>query len=121
MGRSGIPARSHYFCRRLYRHEYFTQNESGILRRHSPVPAPPYVPAPVQTKTAASAYTDVLYETLNFLNSAVSQKTANVFDLRSLLSLFLAVRGMRKMIGQNQRPSGPQMLWWATSLMRGRR
>ena len=85
------------------------------------VPAPPYVPAPVQTKTAASAYTDVLYETLNFLNSAVSQKTANVFDLRSLLSLFLAVRGMRKMIGQNQRPSGPQMLGWATSLMRGRR
>lgn len=85
-----------------------------------PVTADSSVPS-LQTKPVVSAYTDVLYEMMDFLNSAVSQKTAHVFDLRSLLSLFLVVRGMRKMIGQNQRPSGPQMLWWATSLMRGRR
>lgn len=83
------------------------------------LPAPVYKPA--AEKPVMSAYADILYETLDFFNSAVSQKTANVFDLRSLLSLVLVVRGMRKMIAQNQRPSGPQMLWWATSLMRGRR
>ena len=54
------------------------------------VPAPPYVPAPVQTKTAASAYTDVLYETLNFLNSAVSLHTYSVSNNAGMmLSTFL--------------------------------
>ena len=33
----------------------------------------------------------------------------------------LIMRGMRKMIMLNQRPSGPQMLWWAAALMRGGR
>lgn len=75
----------------------------------------------VQQKANTVAYRDVLYETLDLFNGIISKKTANVLDLRSLVSFIFIIRGMRKMIMLNQRPSGPQMLWWAASLMRGGR
>ncbi len=68
-----------------------------------------------------SAYAETLLDTLDLFSRFISRNTANVLDLRSLVSLLFIVRGMRKMIALNQRPSGPQMLWWAASLMRGRR
>lgn len=74
-----------------------------------------------RTATPVSAYADALFDTFDLFSRFISSKTGNVLDLRSLLSLFLVIRGMRKMISLNQRPSGPQMLWWAASLMRGRR
>lgn len=75
----------------------------------------------MQQNSNRAAYRDTLYETLDLFNGIISKKTANVLDLRSLVSLVFIIRGMRKMIMLNQRPSGPQMLWWAASLMRGGR
>lgn len=43
-----------------------------------------------------------------------------VFDLRTVAALLLTLRGLRKVVFMGQRPSGPQMLWWALSLLRGR-
>lgn len=77
--------------------------------------------AVLQSSTHKAAYSDVLYDTLDLFNGIIAKKTANVLDLRSLVSFIFIIRGMRKMIVLNQRPSGPQMLWWAASLMRGRR
>ncbi len=75
----------------------------------------------MQQNSNRAAYRDALYETLDLFNGIISKKTANVLDLRSLVSFIFIIRGMRKMIMLNQRPTGPQMLWWAASLMRGGR
>ncbi len=45
--------------------------------------------------------------------------TNGLLDLPSLLSLVFAVHGVRKILLTKQLPSGPQLLWWAFSLLRG--
>lgn len=75
----------------------------------------------MQQNSNRAAYREALYETFDLFNGIISKKTANVLDLRSLVSFIFIIRGMRKMIMLNQRPSGPQMLWWAAALMRGGR
>ena len=55
------------------------------------------------------------------INAYVKMITANWFDLRSIASIALIIRGLRKVFAYGQRPSGPQMLWWALSLLRGGR
>ena len=62
-----------------------------------------------------------IYETLDVLSHFILQKTGRLFDLRSIISLVLIVRGIRKILTFDQRPTGPQMLWWAAALLRGRR
>lgn len=92
------------------RSRVFTENENQ--QRESLI---------MQQNSNRAAYRDALYETLDLFNGIISKKTANVLDLRSLVSFIFIIRGMRKMIMLNQRPSGPQMLWWAAALMRGGR
>lgn len=55
------------------------------------------------------------------MDKTLCKNTANCLDLSTVISLFFIVRGLRKMILLGQSPSGPQMLWWAFTLMRGRR
>lgn len=52
-------------------------------------------------------------------NACLRRSTAGYIDFSSLLSIIFIVRGLRKVIALGQRPSGPQMLWWALSLLRG--
>lgn len=52
-------------------------------------------------------------------NACLRRATSGYIDFSSLLSLVFIVRGLRKVIDLGQRPSGPQMLWWALSLLRG--
>ena len=54
------------------------------------------------------------------LNQSVRKNTESIFDLRTLASLGLMVWGANKVWNLGERPSGPQMLWWAYSLMKGR-
>lgn len=68
-----------------------------------------------QIPRASQAVCDIISKA----NGIVSCHTANCFDLKSLLSFTFLFRGVRKVLVQGQRPSGPQMLWWAISLMRG--
>lgn len=56
----------------------------------------------------------------SFFNRTVSQGTNNLLDMRGLLSLLFIVRGLRKILLYDQRASGPQMLWWAFNLLRGK-
>lgn len=55
------------------------------------------------------------------MDKTLIKNTANWLDLSTIISLFFILRGLRKMILFGQSPSGPQMLWWAFTLMRGRR
>jgi hypothetical protein len=58
-------------------------------------------------------------ETVSWMNQKVKEKTAGLFDLSSIASFLFIIRGIRKIILYGQTPSGPQMLWWAFSLLRG--
>lgn len=69
-------------------------------------------PTPDFRKTA----TDVCNE----FSKVISGGTHNVLDMRSLVALAFIVRGIRKIVMMDQRASGPQMLWWAASLLRGK-
>lgn len=55
------------------------------------------------------------------MNRTIFQNTATVLDLRTIMALLMLVRGGAKMWNLGQRPSGPQMIWWAYSLLKGRR
>ncbi len=55
--------------------------------------------------------------------TALSQRLRMIsngwFDLPSLLALFFALQGVQKLLLTKQLPSGPQLLWWSFSLLRG--
>ncbi|WP_378951748.1 HMA2 domain-containing protein [Pelosinus sp. sgz500959] len=54
------------------------------------------------------------------LNQSIRVNTGFTFDLRTLVSLGLLAWGANKVWTLGERPSGPQMLWWAYSLLKGR-
>lgn len=54
------------------------------------------------------------------LNRYIEDATAHLIDVKSLLSIIFIVTGMKKTVFLGQRPSGPQMLWWAYGLLRER-
>jgi len=60
-----------------------------------------------------------LQRTTGAVNEWLKGHTGNWFDLNSILSIVFLVRGLRKILIFHQRPSGPQMLWWAVSLLKG--
>lgn len=57
--------------------------------------------------------------TFNALNHQLKFITKGWLDLPSLLSLVFTVRGLQKILVTKQLPSGPQLIWWAFSLLRG--
>lgn len=57
---------------------------------------------------------------VGYLNQSIRKNTQFTFDLRTVVSLGLMVWGANKVWSMGERPSGPQMLWWSYSLMKGR-
>lgn len=53
------------------------------------------------------------------INMWIKAKTGNLMDLRIAVAALFIIRGLRKVMTMGQRPSGPQMLWWAFSILRG--
>ena len=53
------------------------------------------------------------------LSGHLKAVTGGWFDLPSLLSLAFVIRGLQKILQTQQLPSGPQLIWWAFSLLRG--
>ena len=53
------------------------------------------------------------------LNQRLKTATRGWLDLPSLFSFLFLIRGVQKMLLLKQLPSGPQLLWWAFSLLRG--
>ena len=52
-------------------------------------------------------------------NVWLREKTCGWLDFPSVFALGFIVRGLRKILLYDQRPSGPQMLWWAFSILKG--
>lgn len=55
------------------------------------------------------------------MNYNVRSMTGHKLDLRTAFAAWLGLWGVNKIWQQGQRPTGPQMLWWAYSLLQGRR
>lgn len=66
-----------------------------------------------------AAFGQSIRGTFNALNHQLKFITKGWLDLPSLLSLVFTVRGLQKILVTKQLPSGPQLIWWAFSLLRG--
>ena len=60
-----------------------------------------------------------LRRTVGAANSWLREKSGGWLDFPSVFALGFIARGMRKVLLYDQRPSGPQMLWWAFSILKG--
>ena len=60
-----------------------------------------------------------LRRTVGAANSWLREKSGGWLDFPSVFALGFIARGMRKVLLYEQRPSGPQMLWWAFSILKG--
>lgn len=61
----------------------------------------------------------ILLNLIQEINMWIKAKTGNLVDLRIAVAALFIIRGLRKVMTMGQRPSGPQMLWWAFSILRG--
>lgn len=61
----------------------------------------------------------ILLNLIREINMWIKAKTGNLMDLRIAVAALFIIRGLRKVMTMGQRPSGPQMLWWAFSILRG--
>lgn len=61
----------------------------------------------------------ILLNLIREINMWIKAKTGNLVDLRIAVAALFIIRGLRKVMTMGQRPSGPQMLWWAFSILRG--
>jgi hypothetical protein len=54
------------------------------------------------------------------MNRNIFRNTGHTLDLRTVLAIIMFVGGTAKIWRLGQRPAGPQMVWWAYSLLKGR-
>ena len=66
-----------------------------------------------------AAFGKHIHGTFSAINRHMKLATGGWFDLPSLLSLVFTVRGLQKILLTKQLPTGPQLLWWAFSILRG--
>jgi hypothetical protein len=61
-----------------------------------------------------------IHRAFNDINDCVREMTRNRWDLSTFLAVIFTFWGIYKIITLRQLPSGPQMLWWAYGLLKGR-
>ena len=82
-----------------------------------------YVEQYSQRPSPTSSYGKIgndIRNSFSSVNKAIKENTGLNFDLRTLVSLGLMIWGTNKVWTLGQRPTGPQMLWWSYSLLKGR-
>ena len=52
-------------------------------------------------------------------NAWVKRQTNGLLDLNMSLAIFFIIRGLRRIILEKQYPNAWQMIWWASSILRG--
>ncbi len=82
-------------------------------------PQQPGKAAGMMPEAQAGTITRSIRNTVRAISNWIKDHTGGLFDMSSLASLLLLLRGFRKMMLTGQYPAGSQMLWWAVSLMRG--
>ena len=58
-------------------------------------------------------------KTFSEFNAWVKEKTGGLLDLNMSLAIFFIIRGVRRIILERQYPNAWQMIWWASSILRG--
>ena len=103
----------------------FYHGTEAALDRHMEEAAleitPPAAPTP-QFSVAEDGLAIIgqrLKSAVGALNARVKAATRGLLDLPSLFSVVFLLQGVQKMLLLKQLPSGPQLLWWAFSLLRG--
>lgn len=56
---------------------------------------------------------------LREFNAWVKRITGGLLDLNMSMAIFFIVRGIRRIILEKQYPNAWQMIWWASSILRG--
>lgn len=73
----------------------------------------------------ANAYYGKLGSTIRrgfyHLNQNIFESSNRTLDLRTITAVLFMIRGAAKICIMGHRPTGPQLLWWAYSLLRGRK
>ncbi|MBR1396188.1 MAG: hypothetical protein IJ563_01465 [Selenomonadaceae bacterium] len=52
-------------------------------------------------------------------NDWIKKQTNGLLDLNMSMAIFFVVRGLRKFLIEKQYPSAWQLIWWASSILRG--
>lgn len=89
----------------------------GAADLFAPLPAPALGSARAEDGLAVLGQR--LRRAVEALNARVRAATRGLLDLPSLFSVVFLLQGVQKMLLLKQLPSGPQLLWWAFSLLRG--
>ncbi|MBR3623698.1 MAG: hypothetical protein IKN43_10175 [Selenomonadaceae bacterium] len=76
-----------------------------------------YFPAPIEP--SVGAITRSIKNTMLSFNEWVGKKSFGLLDAGSLAFILFLIRGLRKMILNQEYPNGSQMIWWAVSMLRG--
>ena len=58
-------------------------------------------------------------KTFSEFNAWVKRQTNGLLDLNMSLAIFFIIRGVRRIILERQYPNAWQMIWWASSILRG--
>ena len=58
-------------------------------------------------------------KTFSEFNAWVKKQTGGLLDLNMSLAIFFIIRGIRRIILERQYPNAWQMIWWASSILRG--
>ena len=73
----------------------------------------------VELGTGATSFIGAsLVTVVKDINKWIRQQTQNVLDLKVVIAILFFIRGVRKVL-MGQRANGPQLLWWAYSLLKG--
>lgn len=91
----------------------------ALMERAAREIEPPSLPRPSGTQEGLAAVGQRLRRAVEALNARVKEATRGLLDLPSLFSVVFLLQGVQKMLLLKQLPSGPQLLWWAFSLLRG--
>ncbi len=76
------------------------------------------LPADTLTSPLAAVGTSIR-RMVGAANAWLREKTGGWLDFPSVFAIGFITRGLRKILLYEQRPSGPQMLWWAFSILKG--
>ena len=57
--------------------------------------------------------------TFREFNAWVKEKTGGLLDLNMSLAIVFIIRGVRRIVLEKQYPNAWQMIWWASSILRG--
>ena len=90
-----------------------------IFKLQSNAPAKIRSASPSSAEPTVGAITKSIKNTLLAFNEWVGKKSFGLLDAGSLAFILFLIRGLRKMILNQEYPNGSQMIWWAVSMLRG--